>query len=50
MKANVEIDAGVCGFRTTACATSQDNQNVTFDLADCLRRCRLPLVWHCRKT
>jgi len=32
MKANVEIDAGVCGFRTTACATSQDNQNVTFDL------------------
>jgi len=32
MKASVEIDAGICGFRTTACVNSEDNQNVTFDI------------------
>ena len=32
MKANGEIDAGICGFRTTACASSKDGQNVTFDI------------------
>jgi hypothetical protein len=32
MKANVEIDAGICGFHTTACVISEDNQNVIFDL------------------
>ena len=32
MKATVEIDAGICGLRTTACVDSEDNQNVTFDI------------------
>jgi hypothetical protein len=32
MKATVEIDAGICGLRTTACVSSEDNQNVTFDI------------------
>jgi len=32
MKAKIDIDAGICGFMTTACVTSQDNQNVTFDI------------------
>ncbi|MFC1461091.1 DUF6951 family protein [Verrucomicrobiota bacterium] len=36
MKADVEIDAGICGFRTTACAESQDSQNVSFKVeSDC---------------
>ncbi len=30
MKAKINIDAGICGFRSTAWITSQDNQNVTF--------------------
>lgn len=30
MQAKVEIDAGICGFRTVACVTSDDCQNVTF--------------------
>jgi len=30
MQAKVEIDAGICGFRTVACVTSDDSQNVTF--------------------
>ena len=33
MKANVEIDAGICGFRTTACVSSEDSQNVKLDIA-----------------
>jgi hypothetical protein len=32
MNAHVEIEAGVCGFRTTARITSEDNQNVSFDV------------------
>ncbi|MCJ7693018.1 MAG: hypothetical protein MUO22_06340 [Sedimentisphaerales bacterium] len=32
MKAKVEIDAGVCGFCTTARVTSEDGQNVVFNL------------------
>jgi hypothetical protein len=32
MKAIVEIDAGICGFQTTACAASEDGQNVAFDV------------------
>jgi hypothetical protein len=32
MKANVEIDAGICGLYTTACVISEDTQNVTFDI------------------
>ena len=32
MKAKTSIDAGICGFRTTACVTSKDGQNVTFDI------------------
>jgi hypothetical protein len=36
MKAKVEIDAGICGFCTTACVTSEDGQNVVFNLdSDC---------------
>ncbi|MDD5134529.1 MAG: hypothetical protein PHP01_03850 [Phycisphaerae bacterium] len=32
MKAMVEIDAGVCGFKTTARVKSDDSQSVTFDI------------------
>ena len=32
MKAIVEIDAGICGFQTTARVNSEDSQNVTFDI------------------
>jgi len=36
MKATVEIDAGICGFHTTAAVTSPDDQNVSFDVqTDC---------------
>ena len=36
MKSTVEIDAGICGFRTTAAVTSPDGQNVSFDVqSDC---------------
>jgi hypothetical protein len=36
MKAKVDIEAGVCGFHTTACVTSEDGQNVAFDVdTDC---------------
>ena len=36
MKAHVEIEAGVCGFRTQATAASDDDQNVTFAVeSDC---------------
>ena len=36
MIARVEIDAGICGFRTTACATSADGQSVSFEIqSDC---------------
>lgn len=32
MKAMVNIDAGICGFITTACVTSEDGQHVVFDI------------------
>ena len=36
MKATAEIDAGICGFRTVAGLTSEDYQNVTFNIqTDC---------------
>jgi hypothetical protein len=36
MKATVEIEAGVCGFRTSATAVSEDVQNVTCEVtSDC---------------
>ena len=32
----VKIDAGICGFLTTACVSSEDRQHVTFDIqSDC---------------
>ena len=36
MKSTVEIDAGICGFKTTAAVASPDGQNVSFDVqSDC---------------
>jgi hypothetical protein len=36
MKARAEIEAGVCGFKTTATAVCEDGQNVTLDVqSDC---------------
>ena len=36
MKATVEIEAGICGFRTTASVASPDDQNVSFAVqTDC---------------
>jgi hypothetical protein len=36
MKGTTEVEAGVCGFHTTACATSEDSQHVTFRVhSDC---------------
>lgn len=36
MKAFAEIDAGICGFKTSAHARSDDEQSVTFDIeSDC---------------
>ena len=36
MKATVEIDAGICGFCTTATVTSPDGQDVAFEVqSDC---------------
>ena len=32
MAAKVTIEAGICGFRTVACATSRDEQWITFEL------------------
>ena len=32
MKSRIEVDAGVCGFRTTVVALSPDDQNVTFEI------------------
>ena len=45
MKATVEIDAGICGLRTTACVNSEDSQNVTFDIdSNCDKIARLVQV------
>jgi hypothetical protein len=36
VKAIVDIDAGVCGFKTSAQACSEDSQHVTFEVtSDC---------------
>ena len=36
MAIKVDIDAGICGFRTTALIHSEDSQHVTFDIqSDC---------------
>jgi len=36
MKSTAEIDAGICGFRTTTVVTSPDGQNVSFEVqSDC---------------
>ncbi|HPS56275.1 MAG TPA: hypothetical protein PLP05_11820, partial [Sedimentisphaerales bacterium] len=36
MKATVKIDAGICGFQTTANVTSEDGQAVKFNIdTDC---------------
>ena len=36
MKATVEVDAGICGLYTRADVTSQDDQNVAFNVdSDC---------------
>jgi len=36
MKAKARIDAGVCGFATTACVACGDGQHVMFDIeTDC---------------
>jgi hypothetical protein len=36
VNAKVEIDAGICGFHTKASVTSEDCQNVSFDVeSDC---------------
>ena len=32
MKSRIEIEAGICGFRTTVLAASADDQNVTFEI------------------
>lgn len=36
MKAKVEVDAGVCGFRTSGVVVSSDEQLITFEVSsDC---------------
>lgn len=36
MKALVEVEAGICGFRTSACVNSEDGQHVAFEVeSDC---------------
>ncbi len=32
MNTRVEVDAGICGFQTVVHATSEDGQNVSFDI------------------
>ena len=32
MEGVAQIDAGVCGFHTSACVRSEDGQNVTFEI------------------
>jgi hypothetical protein len=33
MQARIEVEAGICGFRTTVLASSPDDQNVVFQIA-----------------
>ena len=36
MKAIVEVDAGICGFKTSARVTSENDQHIAFDVkSDC---------------
>ena len=36
MRANLEVDAGICGFKTSACVNSEDDQHVAFEVtSDC---------------
>ena len=45
MQAKVEINAGICGFRTTAAVASADDQNVTFTVtSDCEKIRKLGLA------
>ncbi len=49
MKAVVDIDAGVCGFKTSAKANSEDSQQVVFEVtSDCenIRRFAAALKKH----
>ena len=41
MNAKVDIDAGVCGFRTVAQASSEDSQNVTFQVESGCEKIRM---------
>ena len=42
MKATVDIDAGICGFKTRSVVTSENGQNVFFDVqSDCEKIRRL---------
>ena len=42
MKAIVDIDAGTCGFKTSASASSEDSQQVAFEVtSDCEKIRRL---------
>ena len=42
MRSRVEIDAGVCGLKTAAGVSSEDDQNVVFDVhSDCEKIRRL---------
>lgn len=42
MKATVKVDAGICGFRTTACVIGDDDQQVVFEVqSDCEKIRRL---------
>ena len=45
MKANVEIDAGICGLQTKAQIVSNDGQNITFDVTtNCEKIVRLAQI------
>jgi len=42
MNAQVDIDAGICGFQTHACVSSADDQHVAFDVeSDCEKIAKL---------
>lgn len=42
MKTHVKIEAGICGFKTSAVAESEDSQSVTFHVeSDCEKIVRL---------
>ena len=45
MRAKADVEAGICGFRTTAYATSKDQQHVVLDIqTDCEKIQRLSLL------